>query len=82
MASPLRKKTVDVSAPAVRVSRIRRDPPPPVKVVTAAEIKDRDARNVVLGVIAFALALVVILIGFGNANWSPSQHTINIKGSV
>jgi len=35
MANPLhsRKKAVDLAAPVVRVSRIRRDPPPPEKKV-------------------------------------------------
>ena len=84
MASPLttRKKSVDLAAPAIRVSRIRRDPPPPVKIVTAAEIRERDANHIVIGVIAFALALFVILVGFGKmSGWSPSQHPIHIKQS-
>jgi hypothetical protein len=80
MASPhTSKKTVDMAAPMVRVSRIRRDPPPPVKVLRAYEIKERDARNAVIGVVTVALALFVILIGFNNAaGWSPSQYTIHI----
>ena len=82
MASPFhtRKTTVDMSAPVVRVSRIRRDPPPPVRVITAAEIRERDARNIVIGIIAFALAVFIILIGLSNAaGWSPSQHAVVIK---
>lgn len=62
---PTGKKSIDLAAPAVRVSRIRRDPPPPVKEVTAAEIKERDARTIVIGVTVFALAFFVLLIAFG-----------------
>ena len=69
-----------MAAPVVRVSRIRRDPPPPVKVVTAAEIKERDARNTVIGILAFALAVFVVLMGVSNASgWSPGQYRIVIE---
>lgn len=78
MASPFRKQTADLTAPAVRVSRIRRDPPPPVKAVSTAEIKERDARHLVIGIVAFALAVFVILIGVTNAaGWSPSQYVVH-----
>lgn len=77
MARPLRKPSVDLAAPAVRVSRIRRDPPPPVKEITAADIKDQDARSVFIGVTTIALAIFVILIAVSNsAGWSPSQYTV------
>ena len=82
MASPYQpsKKTVDLAAPVVRASRIRRDPPPPVKVVSATEIKERDARNLLVGVVVIALAVFVILIGFSKfAGWSPRDYTINIR---
>ncbi len=82
MASPHQssKKTVDLAEPVVRVSRIRRDPPPPVKVVSATEIKERDARHIAIGIVAIALAVFVILIGFSNfAGWSPRDYTINIR---
>ena len=73
------KKSVDLGAPAPRVSRIRRDPPPPVKLVTAADIRDRETRNTAIGVVAMALALFVILINANNAaGWSPSEYTIYI----
>ena len=80
MASPLnaRKKSVDMAAPVVRVSRIRRDPPPPVRLVTLAEVKQRDARDTVIGIVVVALAVFVILIGASNAaGWSPSQYEIH-----
>jgi len=75
------KKSIDLAAPAVRASRIRRDPPPVVKTVTAAEIKERDAWNIVIGVVTFALSLFVILIGFNNATGpsSSAERTIHIR---
>jgi hypothetical protein len=82
MASPFqtRKTTVKLGAPVARVSRIRRDPPPPVKVVNAGEIRERDAWTIVIGITTFALALVFILIGFSKAGeWSPSQYPIHIR---
>ena len=82
MANPIPsgKRAVDLAAPTVRVSRIRRDPPPPTKVVTVAEIKERDARNAAIGVVSMALALFAIVIGLGNAGaLSPSEYTIHIK---
>jgi hypothetical protein len=78
-SSHSRKKSVDMAAPVQRVSRIRRDPPPKAKEVTVAEIKERDARNMAIGITGLALALFVILIGFSNAGWSPSQYTIHVE---
>ena len=61
MASPLnaRKKSVDMAAPVVRVSRIRRDPPATIRVVSAAEVRERETLTLVVGVLVFALALFV-----------------------
>ena len=84
MARPLqtRKPSVDLAAPAVRVSRIRRDPPPPEKKLTAADIREIDSRNVTIGIIAIAVAIFVVLIAVTNiAGWSPKQYTIEISGS-
>ncbi len=88
MASPLHsvKKSVDLAAPGPRgprVSRIRRDPPPPPEqILSVAEIRERQARDIVIGVLAFTLSLLAILIGFTNASWSPSQHRIVIEEEV
>ncbi len=65
MASPLQtgKQSVNLAGPSVRGSRIRRDPPPAVKEIN---IRDRDERNqriVVAGVLLFALAFIIIIIG-------------------
>ena len=82
MASPYHraKKSIDMAAPGHRVSRIRRDPPPPERKVTAGEVKEREAWSVVLGIAAMALALLIILVAISNAaGWSPSQYTIHIE---
>ena len=81
MARPLptAKQVVDLAAPVMRVSRIRRDPPPKVRHVTAAEIKERDARGMAIGIVAIALALFTLLLAISNsAGWSPSQYTIHL----
>jgi hypothetical protein len=81
MASPLQtgKQSVNLAPGEVRVSKIRRDPPPAVKELVVRDPHERDTRMVVIGVIVFALALFVILIGFASAyGWTPSQYTIRI----
>ena len=80
MASPLRttKQSVNLTEP-VRVSRIRRDPPPARKEVVVRDPEDRDARTVVIGVISFALALAVIIVGFSNVGGRPpSEYNVHI----
>jgi len=82
MASPLStgKKTVNLAAGEVRVSKIRRDPPPAVKEIAVRDPDERDTWNVVIGVVTFALALFVIAIGFSSVTgWSPRQYTIHIE---
>lgn len=81
MAAPLKsgKQSVKLGAP-VRGSRIRRDPPPVVKKTIVREPEDRDTQVVVTGVIAFALAIVIVTFGFSvAAGWSPSDYTIHLK---
>ena len=84
MASPFHtpKPKVDLAAPVVRVSRIRRDPPPAVKEISAADIKDQDARSVVIGVTGVALAVFVILLTLANAHgWTPENYRIEYHSS-
>ena len=81
MASPLKtgKKSVNMAAP-VRVSRIRRDPPPIAKKVVERDPDERDARTVVIGVIAFGLAIFIIMIGVSSyGGWSPSDYTVEVN---
>ncbi|HEU0310656.1 MAG TPA: hypothetical protein VFR36_05510 [Sphingomicrobium sp.] len=73
------KQSVNLASSGVKVSRIRRDPPPKVKE-KQVDVDEVDRRDVVIGVIAFALSIFVITLAVGSYNgWSPSQYTINIK---
>ena len=80
MASPLqtRKQTVNLASGDVRVSRIRRDPPPKVK----EKVVDRDERNrwdAVIGVTAITLAILVIIYAVGSYNgWTPREYTVEM----
>jgi len=81
MASPLKKQSVDLAAP--RVSRIRRDPPPAPKKTVVVDRDDYDRRTAAIGVVAFALAIVIILVGFGSfSGWSPREYTVRIVEEV
>jgi hypothetical protein len=74
------KQSVDLAS-AVPGSRIRRDPPPAVKELVVRDREGRDQQIVVIGVVAFALALFIIIVGFISVyGWSPSQYTIHIEG--
>lgn len=83
MAAPLNtaKATVDLGAPGKRGSRIRRDPPPKArKEMTIAERDERDRRAVVLGIAAFTLGLVAVLVTLASyTGWSPRQVVIEIQ---
>ena len=82
MASPLQtgKKSVNLASPGARVSRIRRDPPPVVKEIVVRDPKERDRRDVIVGVLAFALAIFVIILAFGSySGWSPRQYTVEMR---
>ena len=79
MASPLpsaAKRSVDLSS-EVRVSRIRREPPPAEKP-RQLDLSDRDERNtriVVVGVTSLALALIALLIGLTDlAGWTLRDY--------
>lgn len=78
---PTRKQAVDLAAgPRKLGSRIRRAPPPkPEKKFTAAELREREARLMVTGMVAIALALVVILFAVGRwGGWTPAEYRIVI----
>jgi len=82
MAKPLQtgKKTVNLAAPGVRESRIRRDPPSAVKELVVRDRDEHDRRMVVIGVVSFAIALFIIAVGFiGTMGWSPRQYTIHYE---
>ena len=81
MASPLQtgKKSVNLAPRGAPGSRIRRDPPPPVKEVAVIDPEERDRRAVVIGILTFTLALVVIAFGFTSfAGWTPRSYTVQL----
>ena len=81
MASPLNtgKQAVDLAAPAVRGSRIRRDPPPKLKAISIEERNERDRRLAMIGIVAFALAICVIILAVSSYNgWSPREYTVHM----
>jgi hypothetical protein len=82
MAQPLNsaKQTVDLAAPAVRGSRIRREPPARVKEIPIRDREERERLMVIAGVVLFACALVALLVGIASAaGWSPSAYDVHIE---
>jgi len=65
----MRKQSVDLAAGPVRVSRIRRDPPPVAKKAADERQRDperRETRTVVIGILSFEIALFIIILGFSS----------------
>lgn len=63
------KSTVELSAAAPRPSRIRREPPPrapQAKEKAMADVAEREAWTVAIGILLFATAIAVIVIGVGD----------------
>ncbi|MEO6581408.1 MAG: hypothetical protein ABIN68_01205 [Sphingomicrobium sp.] len=68
---------------APRPSRIRRDPPPTPATTKElfVDAEEREQWAVIVGVVAFALAIFVIVIAFGvYSSWSPSEYTVEMRG--
>ena len=81
MARPLAssKKSVNLAA-AGKVSRIRRDPPPPPPKPPLLDPEDRDRLNTAIGIVAFALAIAVIIGAVSlYAGWSPGEYTLTLR---
>lgn len=78
MASPLnmRKQTVDLNAPAVRGSRIRRNPPPPpAKKLSAHEIREREKKMAATGILATAALVTFLAVAVGDKwGWTPAEY--------
>ncbi|MEO6579995.1 MAG: hypothetical protein ABIN83_02440 [Sphingomicrobium sp.] len=77
MAAPLNtgKQSVRLGAPGVPGSRIRRDPPAPVKELVVRERDERDTRTVVIGIITFAIAFTILALAIGSTiGWSPRHY--------
>ncbi|WP_114227691.1 MULTISPECIES: hypothetical protein [Sphingomonas] len=88
MAAPLptAKKSVDLAASGgVRMSRVRRDPPPvqKEKTLTRAELREREAWALGLGIGAVTVAIFVLLVAFSRwAGWSLSDYVIVLRERV
>jgi hypothetical protein len=81
MASPLStgKKSVNLAAGEVRVSKIRRDPPPKVKEIPVRAADERDRQDVAIGIAAFALAIFVIMLAVAAyTGHSPREYILDI----
>ena len=73
------KQSVNLAAAGTTRSRIRRDPPPVVKEIVIRDRDERDRRAVVIGVVTFALAILVVAIGFTSLiGWSPRQYSVHL----
>lgn len=57
------KQTVTLNAGEVRVSRIRRDPPPVATRTFVRYRREHEARIVALGILFFAVAIAIIIVG-------------------
>lgn len=80
MAAPLPsgKQKVNLATGGVRVSSIRRDPPPPVKQLKVVDADADDQRTVVIGILIFSLALFVAILGLAfYLGWTPRDVTLN-----
>ena len=82
---PTAKPSVNLASPhsstslTPRPSRIRRDPPPPVKKAIVLDPEEREQWTVIVGILSFALAIFVIIIAFASYyGWSPRQYTVEM----
>jgi len=82
MAAPLKsaKQTVNLATTGPKVSRIRRDPPPPkLKEISIEERNERDRQMAIIGIILFALALFAIGLGIMQVTgWQPRQIIVRV----
>lgn len=82
MAKPLQpgKQPVALPAEGARVSKIRRDPPPVARKTVVPDRDETDRKAVAIGIVAFTLAVIVIVIGVGSwTGWSPSEYTVHLR---
>ncbi|WP_309663157.1 hypothetical protein [Sphingomonas sp.] len=76
---PTTKQSVNLASPGLGKSRIRREPPPAVKAPVVVDPEERDQWTVVVGILAFALAMFVITVAFGSySRWSPRQYIVQV----
>ena len=82
MASPLAsgKPSVDLARTAVPGSRIRRDPVPAQQELVVTDPEGRDTWMVFIGVVTFALAIVVASLGLMAAGgWTAKDYVVHVE---
>ena len=63
------RPTVELPTSVTRPSKIRRDPPPPpaaARLTVTPDMAEREAWTVVIGIMAFGIAIAIIIIAVGN----------------
>jgi len=81
MATPLPtgKQSVDLAAPAGARVSIRRDPPLAVKELEVRDQGEHDTRTVLIGILAFTLALLIIGMAISSyVGWSPRSYIVRV----
>ena len=82
MQSKPSKQSVPLPAPGMKVSRIRRDPPPAAKAEADFDPAERERWAVTVGILVFALSIFVIILAFGSySGWSPTQYTMELNAA-
>ena len=81
MARPLStgKQSVNLAAGEVRVSKIRRDPPPKLKEIVIRDRDEHNLRTAAVGIGLFTLALMIILLGIAAyTGHSPREYILEL----
>jgi len=81
MAAPLKtgKQSVNLSKGEVRVSKIRRDPPPKLKEIVIRDRDEHNRRTAAIGIARFTLALMIIMLGLAAyTGRSPREYILQL----
>jgi hypothetical protein len=81
MARPLKsgKQSVNLASGEVRVSKIRRDPPPKLKEITIRDRDEHNRRMAAIGIAVFTLALMIIILGLAAyTGHSPREYILQL----
>jgi hypothetical protein len=81
MARPLStgKQSVNLATPEVRVSKIRRDPPPKLKEIVIRDRDEHNRRMAAIGIAGFTLALMIIILGLAAyTGHSPREYILQM----
>ncbi|HTK58762.1 MAG TPA: hypothetical protein VL336_07255 [Sphingomicrobium sp.] len=81
MARPLStgKQAVNLASGEVRVSKIRRDPPPKLKEIIIRDRDEHNRRMAAIGIALFTLALMIIMFGLAAyTGHSPREYILQL----